>query len=357
MANSADHSSNSFNALRLFAAWLVLWSHSYVLTGANIEPLKAMLGLSAGHVAVDIFFFISGLLIAGSIARGTPWPDFIKSRALRILPGLWVVLLLTCMTYVLAGALRQAHLDWTSVARYLLRNGTLVSSDLQYNLGTLFSENPYPKVVNGSLWTLPWEVRMYLVLALTGYLLRRQRLLAYLGLAASGWVIWHFGASLASGGLMAYPDPWRFMYFFFAGAAIQQLFAGGGAARAWWPACSLALIVITAIVWPRATPFAYSFALPPLVLGIANAWVGQGRLARAVRLNDLSYGTYLYAFPIQQAIVSVGPQLSPAGLTMAATLPTLAAAWLSWRLIEGPALSLKRRRVSAPRPSVDLAQP
>ena len=66
-------------------------------------------------------------------------------------------------------------------------------------------------------------------------------------------------------------------------------------------------------------------------------------LRRVTAPGDVSYGMYVYAFPVQQAVVHVwGPGLSPAGLFLLAYPITYALALVSWRLIERPALDLKR---------------
>ncbi len=62
---------NNFNLIRLFAAWLVIYGHAWAITGSAGGDLVAQLTRFkfAGGVAVDVFFFISGFLIAASLER------------------------------------------------------------------------------------------------------------------------------------------------------------------------------------------------------------------------------------------------------------------------------------------------
>lgn len=89
---------NNFNLLRALAAFLVLFSHSYALTGSSSsEPLRMLLGMTFGSVAVDVFFVISGFLVCGSLLRRQSAIEFMKGRLLRIFPALLVMVGLTVL--------------------------------------------------------------------------------------------------------------------------------------------------------------------------------------------------------------------------------------------------------------------
>lgn len=159
---------NNLNLVRITAALAVLVTHSFALTlGPNAEPLRQHLGTTLGTMAVDVFFVASGFLVTFSLAKRQSVLEFVLARALRILPALFVMLLLSVA--VLGPAFTALPLaDYFAdrrVATYLIKGATLVTG-IEFELPGVFLRNPYPAVVNGSLWTLPWEVAMYGLLLL-----------------------------------------------------------------------------------------------------------------------------------------------------------------------------------------------
>lgn len=153
---------NNFNALRLVAAWMVIYGHAWAITGTAGQDVITWLTQFkfAGAVAVDLFFVISGFLIAASLQRNSV-RNYLQARALRILPAL-----VTCVAlsvFVLGPLLTTARDYWHSPQtwRYLLLNASLWSTT--HTLPGVFEHLPYT-AVNGSLWTLPGEARLYLAL-------------------------------------------------------------------------------------------------------------------------------------------------------------------------------------------------
>ena len=170
---------NNFDVLRLVAASLVLFSHSYALTG-NAEPFAEVSGWTFGEVGVVMFFAMSGFLIAKSWGDLPQLVPFTVKRALRILPALVVAVSVTVFvigplfTTLPLGSYFSDPVTWL----YLVRASLLITF-----FGTLpgvFEDNPYPDAVNGSLWTLPVEACCYALAAALGTLglLRRSVLLA-----------------------------------------------------------------------------------------------------------------------------------------------------------------------------------
>ena len=176
------------DVLRLAAATLVIVAHSYALTN-HAEPLQRFGGPEFGDIAVAVFFAISGFLVTASWVSDSRLRSFVLRRALRILPALWVVLLLTTfvMGVVVTDVPVTSYLTSLSTWRYPLERALVFST--RPDLPGVFTTNPYGTPVNGSLWTLPVEVTAYgatLLLGLTGLLARRRGLvlLATLGLFA-----------------------------------------------------------------------------------------------------------------------------------------------------------------------------
>ena len=326
------HRSGGFDALRLVAASLVIFGHSYPLTGH-----VATFGLFTNgfhEIGVKIFFVISGYLITRSWQSDPHLGRFWLKRALRIMPGLITVCLLTVMV---AGPLISS----LPVFDYFSNRGTAfyfwnVALYPIFALPGVFTDNIYPDAVNGSLATLPIEVAMYCgVPILIGHYRSSARFLipgAALGLIAASIYFVHIAPPTSSpivwgSSLIAALDV---AYYFYAGATMAVLRLDRF--------CNLwtALAIFCASNWLFHTDaisaeIALAVALPYLSIS-----VGKAKYTFLKRLDghDYSYGLYLYGFPVQQMVVHfIGAQ--SALFNTAVSLPiTLIFAVLSWREIE-----------------------
>ena len=329
---SAD--GNAFTLLRWILASAVMISHAWDLTQAQrgLDPSVAWLGFPVSRLAVFLFFTLSGFLVTGSLMkRGVG--AFLQARALRLLPGLWVMLLLVpVLLWAGFGTLAlPAFLGDGGTLRFIVRNGVLIGG--HYSLPGLFADHRLPGVVNGSLWTIPHEVRCYLSLALAMWVgVARPRgrftLLIAIGL-------------LAALLLPPLPEPLE------SARGLTFSFYLGVLAWLWrdrlllsWPLALLA--VVGADLLPMATPA--RTAVMQLAFGYAAlvaAFVLPAAVKRlSVRLPDYSYGIYIYGFPMQQVAVALGVVAPLANLALAFVM-TVVAAGLSWHLVEKPALALK----------------
>ena len=339
---------NKFNLIRMIAASGVLVSHAWPATygGGVVEPLESELhGITLGTVCVYIFFAISGFFITKSFDRSDGIGRFLLARALRLFPALIVVLCLT----VLAGLwLTTAPIDvyLAAVPDYLLRNLTLFR--LQYALPGVFEDNPFGPGINGSLWTLNYEVLCYLGVFLAGVagLLRAPR-----GFVLAFMVV--IGLCLLAPLLPYHP---RLVKLFELGLP----FALGAGAYVWRdriplglaPGAALAALAVAAW-WGPADLFRPAFVLAlsywVFLLGFARvpALLGYNRL------GDYSYGMYIYAFPLQQLAAHWGT-LWPSHNMAVALVMVLPCAVLSWHLVERPALAWVPRNG---RPAVREAAP
>jgi peptidoglycan/LPS O-acetylase OafA/YrhL len=339
---------NNLNLLRVLAATAVLLSHSFVLSTGDpgAEPLRTRLGMPLGSIAVDVFFIVSGFLVTGSIWKSQSTIDFVVARVLRIFPGLLVMLALT--VFVMGTALTT--LDWSAYLSaketrvYLAKCATLFFG-AAYNLPGVFSENPYKNAVNGSLWTLPFEVKMYAILAAMWLASK-----AALRFRARAFALGCVASAVASGGYVAITYLvrgetssffWLF-FMFFGGAACFVVRRHIHISRT--VALSLVVaLVLAAAVSQKAFLAIYILSLPYITLYCAYGPAGWIRSYNAV--GDFSYGIYIYAFPVQQALVAAMPSIAPIPLFLCSGIATLLLAMLSWFLIERKALSLKRRCV------------
>lgn len=337
LAALATDRRNNVLLVRFMAAAAVIVFHSYALTGRLVdEPLHQwMPELALGIVGVDAFFFLSGLLVTKSWCERQHLPSFLAARALRIYPALVAAVLFSIAVglAVTTVPVREFLADPMTV-EYLWRNASAWSA--RYTLPGVFEDNPFPKGVNGSLWTLPIEVRLYLLLAVAGAvgLLTRRgawMVVATLLAAAALWAPTLPGFEpddrgtrrlLAMFALGSVAWTWR--------AAIPVSLAGGAA--------TLVLLVADPFSVIRSTPLV-GVALGYLIVVLAfHPWL---RVPGLGRVGDYSYGLYVYAFPIQQTIVHLQRDIGPTALTLAAVPLTLALAAGSWHLIEKPALAWK----------------
>jgi peptidoglycan/LPS O-acetylase OafA/YrhL len=348
---------NNFNLIRMIAASAVLVSHSFALaTGdAANEPLRASLGMTFGTIAVDIFFITSGFLVSESILRRGSMRQFMLARVLRIYPGLLVATLLTALACSVWFTTLSFAEFWRSPQtwKFIAKNATLVApSGIEYRLPFTFVGNPWSKAdgeggsVNSSLWTLPLELRMYIALVLAFGLVRlvqRTRVMSFelrTGLrtlcAALGVTALPLDVFTTVAG--RHDLTLHLFTMFFVGAALQYF----GVRRHLRAGLALALgaaIVAAAFVSRPLFSALYTVSLAYVVLAVA--YLPRGPWLRFNRLGDYSYGTYIYAFPVQQAVAFWWPGIGPWGMTALALPVTLALAVASWRWVEKPALAFK----------------
>jgi peptidoglycan/LPS O-acetylase OafA/YrhL len=342
-----DPRRNALNAFRLTGAIWVILAHSFPLTGHD-GPFAAGC-LRVGEVWLDGFFVVSGFLVTSSWLRHPRVRDYFIARSLRILPGLWACLVVTAFVIAPIGVAIQggsaAKLLLSSAPiEYILKNSAVWL--FKTDIGGTPRGIPWSGTWDGSLWTVGWELVCYLTLAglgVVGLLSRRWLLPAAMALA------------LSCSALLSYPisgvptvaqNGARFALMFLAGALLHQ-FRNVIPARWSLVVVSVVIVLVAASLLPdyrltAAVPLAYAV----IVSGARN------HNKRFWLRTDLSYGVYIYAFPIQQLLVICGlGSMNPIAFWIIATTASLPIAALSWTLLEKPAMSLKSRlirRRSAP---------
>jgi peptidoglycan/LPS O-acetylase OafA/YrhL len=334
---------NNFDFVRLCAALCVVVSHQFALNGL---PEPVILNThSLGGLGVLIFFSVSGYLVAQSWDSDPQLGRFAARRLLRIWPGLAGVTLIGVLLWapLVSSLPLKEYFHHPGVHAYLnnlrfsIRDGLPVS----------FTGSALPFAFNGPLWTIPLELKCYVVLALCGAigLLRSKWPLLVVtaailvrygiveprgdGLVNSlGWELndrWllEFGLFFAAGVLLHYVD--------FTRRRIVLALVAAGWAAAFVSVLSARLFLA---LW---------FLVPVAVIAIGTA--STPFIRRAGRFGDLSYGIYIYAFPVQQTLIwLLGKQLSWGALFAVTLVSTGALAFMSWHLIEKRALRLKPKR-------------
>lgn len=329
-------SPNNFDALRLGLAVLVIYSHCYPLgRGAGTpDPMERVTRgqMSLGGVAVDLFFVLSGFLITASAERSSSWGSYLGKRVRRIYPAFVVNAILLLAIVV---PLAHAVVSRPVAGNFLLQTLRLREID---STGA-FATNPYPNSMNGSLWSIQYEFWCYLgvaALAAAG-VLRRRWLVRVLLFASVGISVFWTVKGIVLGGkflgvLLGSPQFWaRLLPLYLAGVA-AYVERDRLRLTAWGALVSLVVLFEASYVpfgWTLTFPFAGTYLA--LYLGYAP-WL---RLHHFGRRGDLSYGTYLYAFPITQLVVqAAGRAVNPWKLFVAVTPLTLVAAAASWFGVE-----------------------
>ncbi len=335
---------NNFNLLRFAAATAVLFSHSYPLSGA-VDPLWQKVGISFGEIAVDMFFIVSGFLVFASLLVRKSTAAFLWARAVRIYPALivsvWVSVIL--IGFFITTAPLHRYFFCMETLSFIGKNTSIVFGTFDHLPGA-FKTTPFRDAVNGSLWTLPWEIRMYGVLLLLGMLtyswkLITERVLRHLVLAigvcaVAAYTLNHFLPFTSNRTMLL---ALRLVSMFFMGATLYvirgrvQLSAALAAAM---------LVSLAAASVNRDLLFIlYTVCIPYLTVCLAYA---PGRAMRHFNsVGDYSYGLYIYAFPVQQSVASLVPGISTAGLSFLSFVVTLAFAVCSWHLVEKRMLARK----------------
>lgn len=357
---------NNFDVLRLAAAAVVLISHSFIVVGHH-EPHVGHFPL--GTLGVEIFFAISGFLVAKSWLGQPRLRAFAVKRGLRILPALAVTVLLAALVLGPAVTSESAREYVTSSATYTYAIDNVATTatggavrDVSHSLPGVFASHPDTSV-NRSLWTLPIEVQAYMAIALLG-------LAGLLSLGLPALTLGLFALSVAGNvrdlPLVGWPLHFiqgadgenAHLITIFCVSALFYRYRARLALRA--PFAAVAAIAAVGLIGTPLERPALVLCLPYLALFFAyRSWSG---LRRVTAHADVSYGLYLFAFPVQQTIVHAwgADRPAPAVVALIAFPITYLLALASWHGVEKRALRLKGALVgrrAAPRRAAVEAEP
>jgi peptidoglycan/LPS O-acetylase OafA/YrhL len=340
LGDLASIRNNNFNLIRMLAATAVLISHSYPLALGRdaIEPLSKWIGLSLGELAVITFFCVSGFFISLSRDRAASTMDFFIARFLRIYPGLTLVLLISVL---LIGALfttlgPSEYFSSGETYGYLIHNLTLFS--MKFQLPGVFENNPWPGI-NGSLWTLFYEVTLYVLVGGLGafaFYSEGCKFAGFLTFYAALYVT--FKALMLNTTLL---EDFHCAEFFFTWSLPFVLGMSFYRYRDYIPHRFIGFLPFAALaVCTWRTPyffecFVLAWAYLIFYLGFATRPVTD----RYNQLGDYSYGVYIYAFPIQEILAHLFKGIGPVSMMLLAFPLALLAAIFSWHLIEKPAMA------------------
>lgn len=325
---------NNFNLIRATLAFMVLLHHAFMLTGNPIEAQSLVTRFLAGmgEIAVGGFFIVSGFLVTRSLFGRATVGKFCLARVLRIYPGLIVMLLVTTLLLAPFSTVPPAgYFGSVETWRYVAQNATAIF--ITYPLPGLFEGNS-EEAVNGSLWSLRYEMFCYITLALVGLI----------GLARKRWVFAVGTVTLALALLLIPFD--SLPYILAVARKMGFLFGLGALAAAYAPFIRMRLVYAAALfavaLLLDRTPLStigWSIAFAYFLLWFA--YVPKGPVLAYNRLPDVSYGLYIYAFPVQQLAIQLAVGADPLSNALVAAPVTILFATASWYAIEKPALDLK----------------
>jgi peptidoglycan/LPS O-acetylase OafA/YrhL len=333
---------NNFGLLRLIFAMSVLVSHSIELVDGNRsrEPLTYVFGtLSLGEFGVDGFFLVSGYLITQSFENSASLLSYLWKRVMRIYPAFVVAFVLSI---VVVGPLSGADMNALRGTGWIRQIIQMLLLGLP-SLPNAFADLHYPSL-NGAMWTIPYEFSCYLIIGILGLfgLLRRRWIVGFavvvLLLFSAFFHVGNSAFTLPSNFAGTPNDAIRFASLFLCGTAFYVF-------RDTIPyrndLAVIATIALLASLFNHATEELAVRTLGGYLIFWFAFLKGTPRLNRINNETDISYGTYLYAWPIQSLLIKFVPGIAPLSVVILTTFSDAALAYLSWRLIEKPSLSLR----------------
>jgi peptidoglycan/LPS O-acetylase OafA/YrhL len=335
---------DNFTLLRLALALAVVVSHAAsVGTGRHMdEPLYALTGYTLGEHGVNGFFAVSGFLVAMSWDRRGGALPFAAARLLRVYPGLIAATFVTAlaiggaMTTVAFGNYLASGATWTMIWQ------TVTVFKSASVLPGVFEGNPLRWPMS-TVWTLRYELMCYaglLAYGVAGGFRKPWIALAGAGTAALALVVLGLMGPIAKG-----PETSLRLPLIFACGSLAYLYRDRvplslGVVAGIFAILPLAALALPALYKPALfVGSAYLFLFAAMAPGLSHP--------RLEPPGDISYGVYLYGWPVQQALQALFPTVSGWAMLPAALAITCGLAALSWVFVEKPALRLKSRFMPA----------
>jgi peptidoglycan/LPS O-acetylase OafA/YrhL len=264
--------------------------------------------------------------------------DFVVARGLRIFPGLIVCVLATAL---MAGPLVSSlafgdYVMADELRAYIVR--TLSLSTGMATLPGVFEANPAAGVINSSIWTLKYEVLCYAILAIAGGLaFRIARTSAAMLVALALWamhICWAQPALFETNGLV---QNTRYFLLFFGTGVIAYAFRHKTALSVY---VAIGLLIGAAVLNGTVLREA-AMAIALVYVMLVAAQYRLGAIGAFSNRTDMSYGVYLYSVPLTQLVLVAVPTIGIGALVGVTTILSMAAAFVSWSMIEKPAMSLR----------------
>jgi peptidoglycan/LPS O-acetylase OafA/YrhL len=338
----ASHRPTGFDYLRIILSVAIIAWHSVLVCYGAAAELPFYTGSLRPLIEflVPSFFALSGFLVAGSLVRTEHLPTFLTLRVLRIFPALCceVVISALLIGVLLTSLPLTEYFSHPIFARYFLN----ILGEIQYYLPGVFEQNN-SKVVNVQLWTIPYELKCYILISVVFLLSLHRRPMAFLGLLIAATLVftvmnftyWEmYYAARPSGRSVV----WAFLW----GVAIYLL--REKIPHSFSLFCSALAATWLLLQWPET-----DFLAAPAVAYV-TVYIGLLNLRRTPVLwaGDISYGIYLYGFAIQQATYQLLPDFRAWHENFLISLALASAVgYLSWKGVELPVLNQKKVVIAA----------
>lgn len=294
--------------------------------------------MTLGGLSVDIFFVISGYLIMNSLKYSRSPQNYIWKRLLRLFPALILLLLLTLIwvVFIYTG---DNILKEKSFWSYIPNNLSLFN--LQYSINGVFDSNPYPKAINGSLWSLCYEFTMYLFIFLF-FPFKNKKILPILVFCAFILSLYclffrpNFLSNIYFSLQLIPKNLYKLSTLFIAGSFLSFI----NLEKINISIIKILLcILILASIYFNIYNYSVFFLLPLLTILIGLSYSETLNFIPN-KIGDISYGMYIYGFPVQQSLMHFF-DLSPLFLMILSLPITAMFAYFSWITIEKRAMSFK----------------
>lgn len=353
-----SYKENSFNIVRLLLAISVIYSHSYPLLigeeGKGDLLARITNGqINFGSLAVDSFFVISGFLITQSMLNSKNYIEYFIKRCLRILPAFFIALIFSA--FIIGPIVSKLSfkdyfltINIIEPTEFVLKNLTMNVTGYSWGVLDVFSNNPFPGSVNGSMWTLKHEFACYIMVMIFSffYIFRNRTVFLVTSILSIILAVINikFNFKLFSLGQNAWIlsdneyNSFIVLSCYFIIGALMYVYNDKIKINYRYLFLALILIVFSSKI--NNLKLFMLFALPYLLIGlciITNIrWV--------TKYGDFSYGMYIYAFPIQQILVyCFRDKMNIFTYFISSSILTFMIAVISWYFIEKPALKLKSK--------------
>ncbi len=332
---SAGGVTTGFDYLRIGLSLAVLVWHAIALSARSLEfdaelwsgPFRFI-----PAAIIPLFFALSGFLVTGSLGR-TRLHQFVTLRFIRLIPALAVEITLSAVIIglIFTTLPTSQYLSNPEFYGYFLN----IVGDIHFYLPGVFDDKPLRGLMNGQLWTIPFELECYLALVLLAASTATRRRLAFIAVVAALSLAFTVRALTGPPISAVTHVPGRVLVVCFLAAVSLHLY------RDRIPYSNL-LGVISAVATAVCLQIPAASYLAAFPVAYLTIWLGLMR-PPAIPFGDLSYGVYLFHWPIQQSTVHMFPGIHSPWLLMLVSLPlTATCAWLSWTWIERPVLVRKK---------------
>lgn len=343
LANQIETSTNNFNLIRLVLALLVVYFHTYP-SQLGADPLTQILSpaVNLGEFSVGLFFFLSGLFVTQSWLKNPHCFAFLIKRIARMIPGLAVCVLITTITAVLFFSAQGyvglgEKVTWT----YILNNififflqGSVFHSSLK--IPGVFNYLP-ESTINGPLWTLFWEGRFYIALAILGMSAITKS--KYWFTIIGAIILIYIGLDTDTILLKIKYSLWEYK--------LLALFVSGMIVCTIANFLTIQLATLAGVILYVFFNHEGSGAFGIYLLGCTFAlWFGTWdvKLLSFFRSHDYSFSIYIYHFPIMQMLKKYELASQWTGslflFTILALLPFCA---FSWKYVEKPSIGFAKK--------------